>query len=299
MDEQARLSREFLDKERQLKEREARLQLLHEEFEKQALIRGVDDEATRQIAADNMVRLLAAREARPEPDGSIDWRMHPGVIDEAIGRASQAEDSNRRQEEQEGHLARQAELAAQQQERRHQQEAEEARTQQLIDNAKALGAKDGVAAAWVAHAETPDRQHHRHGRYDVLKGVPPNNNPSSPHGGPPTDPTSPTKSPTPGPTTGPLSANEVLQRFGNPELEARYEQQEQQRRVQQLNSGSTMPKTAASVIARSNTPAENKSDDDLMNMFSTAATKKRAQEEQAARANEPNKNRGREGGRGR
>ena len=248
----AERSRADDEKERQREEREARLKPLHDEFEKQALIRGVDDEATRQIAADNMATLLAARGARPEPDGSIDWRMHPSVIGEAIKGAYETADSNRRQEEQEARLAREAELAAREQERRQQQEAEEAQKQQLIDNAKGLGAKDDVAAAsWVAQAETSDRQHHQGGRYDVLKGFPPGNNPSSSRGGspPPRDPAGPTPPSPPGPTKEPLSANEVLQRFGNPDLEARYQQQEEQRRAHQTKSASSTPATAASVAA--------------------------------------------------
>jgi hypothetical protein len=304
MDDQARLSREFLEKKDQREEREAQLKSLLAEFEKQALIRHVDDETTRKLAAENMVKLLAARSARPEPDGSIDWHMHSGVIDKAIGQANETEALNR-QREQEANLARQEELVARAHAPQQEPGAEETRKRQLLDNAKALGAKDDVeAASWVAQAETSDRQHGRGGRYDILKGVPPNNNPSSSRGGspndpPPRNPTSPTPSPPPSPTKGPLSANEILQRFGNPELEARYQQEDQQRREQQAKSGSTTrPETAASVIARSNTPAETGSNTDLMSVFSTAATKKKAEEEQAKRANDPSKSLGR-GGRGR
>jgi hypothetical protein len=155
MDEQARLSREFLEKEHQREEREAQLQLLHAEFEKQALIRGVDDEATRQLAADNIVRLLAARGARPEPDGSIDWRDQPGVIDEAIKQAFETEDANRHRE-QEANLAKQSELAA--------QEAQRQRDAEMVArHVEALETPQMIAGA-VEIA----RQHQQPGRYDEL-----------------------------------------------------------------------------------------------------------------------------------
>jgi hypothetical protein len=226
------------EKERLIAERAAQIKAEHgPELERQAEIRLIENLETRKAAADEMARILAERGVRP---GNIDWRDHREVPDEAIGKV----------------------LAAHEQDPRQQREAEEARKQQLLDNAKALGVKDDAAAAsWVAQAETLDRQRHRSGRYDPLKSVPPSNSQSSSRGGspndpPPRDPTSPTKSPPPGPTKGPLSANEVLQRFGDPDLEARYEQQEQQRREQQFSSGSTTPDTAASVATRGNVPME-------------------------------------------
>jgi hypothetical protein len=120
------------------------------------------------------------------------------------------------------------------------------------------------------------------------------NRPLPPRAGP----SQPTSSPPPSPTKGPLNANEVLQRFGDADLEARY-QQDHQRREQRAKSSSARPETAASVIARSNNPAGAGSDTDLMSAFSTAAIKKKAEEEKAARANDPSKGLGRGGGRGR
>jgi len=155
MDEQARLKREFLENERQREERAARLQVLHAEFEKQALIRGVDDEATRTLAADNMVLLLAARGARLDPDGSVDWDYYRDVIDEAIGKAYETEDINRKQEH-EANLARRAELAALEQQRRRDAELVEHHVEAL------------ETPQMAAQAETPDRQHQQAGRYDEL-----------------------------------------------------------------------------------------------------------------------------------
>jgi hypothetical protein len=159
MDDQARLSREFFERERQREAREAQLKSLLAEFEKQALIRGVDDETTRKLAADNMGRLLAERGARLEPDGSIDWHLHPGVIDKAIGQAYETEALNR-QREQEANLASQAERVAQEQQRQRDAElvarlAEALETPQMIEG-----------AAQVA------RQRQQPGRYDELNQQP-------------------------------------------------------------------------------------------------------------------------------
>jgi hypothetical protein len=276
---------------RELAERVARIEVEHgEKLRQRVSDRGFDEEDIQKAAVDILARQMAEHKLDLE-------QVRTHQVEEAIGKARAALEAERAKTSQPQPTLEITNAKP--------QEAEETRRRQLLDNAKALGAKDDVeAASWVAQAGTPDRQHGRGGRYDILKGDPPNNSPSSSRGGspndpPPRNPTSPTPSPPPPPTKGPLSANEVLQRFGNPELEARYQQEDQQRREQQAKSGSTTrPETAASVIARSNTPAETGSGTDLMSIFSTAATKKKAEEEQAARANDPSKSLGR-GGRGR
>jgi hypothetical protein len=81
----------------------------------------------------------------------------------------------------------------------------------------------------------------------------------------------------------------VLQRFGNPALEASYQQQAQQQQEREAKSPFSTPATAASVVARANAPAETPREDGLMSVFVKAETKQKAEEEQAARANDPNK----------
>lgn len=57
----------------------------------------------------------------------------------------------------------------------------------------------------------------------------------------------------------PLGPNEVLGRFSDPELKARYEQQEL-RREEQIKSASPTPATPASVAARGNVPSEKRAE---------------------------------------
>ena len=175
------------------------------------------------------------------------------------------------------------------------QQDEDARQQQLVTNAKELGGKekgDVEAAAWVRQAESLDRQRHQHGRYDF-------DDPGRPSGGggarAPVQP-QPPNSPTPGKDA--LSANEVFQRFGSPELMARYNMQEQ-RREDAAKSSLQTPEGAARAAERGITTSEARQAERIA-AYSPAALKKKADEAQAARANDPTQTQGRgRGGRGR
>lgn len=115
----------------------------------------------------------------------------------------------------------------------------------------------------------------------------------------PPSPDQPPTPPSPNAAALPLSPNDVLQRFGNPALEASYQQQAQQQQEREAKSPFSTPATAASVVARANAPAGTpREDGGLMSVFVKAETKQKAEEEQAARANDPSKTLER-GGRGR
>jgi hypothetical protein len=77
----------------------------------------------------------------------------------------------------------------------------------------------------------------------------------------------------------PLSANEVLQRFGNPELEAQYQRQENQRQ-QQAKSSLLTPSEISSSAGRGNTGDAQKASG-LMSDFVKQETKRKAEEERA------------------
>ena len=101
------------------------------------------------------------------------------------------------------------------------------------------------------------------------------------------------------PPNAPLNANDVLQRFANPGLAARYHHQEQQHQERQSKSDLLTPQTPASVAARGNMPAESRPEASLMAAFSTAAVKRKAEEEEARQANDPTRGLARGGGRSR
>ncbi len=106
----------------------------------------------------------------------------------------------------------------------------------------------------------------------------------------PPSPDQPPTPPSPNAAALSLSPDDVLQRFGNPALEAHYQQQAQQQQEREAKSPFSTPATAASVVARANAPAETpREDGGLMSVFVKAETKQKAEEEQAARANDPNK----------
>jgi hypothetical protein len=234
-------------------ERAARIEVEHgEKLRQRVSDRGIDDEDIQKAAVDILARQMAEHKLDLE-------QVRTRQVEEAIGNARAELEAERAKTSQPQPTPEITNAKP--------REAEETRRRQLLDNAKALGAKDDVeAASWVAQAETPDRQHGRGGRYDILKGLPPKNNPPSSRGGspndpPPRNPTSPTPSLPPSPTKGPLSANEVLQRFGNPALQARYAQQEQ-RREDQINSASPAPATSAKAALRGNVPPEKQAERD-------------------------------------
>lgn len=308
------------------------------EFESRAEREGVDDPQQRKLVAEAMAGILAARETEPVKIFHHDER---GLVDAAIPIAEElsrrqeqaAETANKAQPEPTPEITssqqREAEEARKQQLLNTAEELRlpPARTaieqydravlalghvvkefaakgdtgaQQLLnDRGQTLGTQDSAAAAWVAQADSLDRQQHQHGRYDALRGGP---NPPGGGGANPTPPQAPSSPTPPTPKSGPLSANDVLQRFGNPELEARYQQQEQ-RREQDAKSSSSLqtPDTPARAAARGNAPAEKAQETDLRAFFSTAAIKKRAEEAEAARANDPTytQGQGRGGGRSR
>lgn len=95
-----------------------------------------------------------------------------------------------------------------------------------------------------------------------------------------------------------LTANEVVQRFSDPLLQARYLEQEQ-RRDQEKKSSLPIPGTSPSMAARGNVPVEKAHESDLMSHFKTSEIKKKAAEEEERRSNDPTKGLGRSGGRGR
>ncbi len=180
-------------------------------------------------------------------------------------------------------------------------------------------AQGSATPAGEAETNTPDRRNRQIGLYDELKRLseqsPKELSPApivaawratadevcDPKTPPPPSPrraTEPSAPPSPDqPPTPPspnaaalsLSPDDVLQRFGNPALEASYQQQAQQQQEREAKSPFSTPATAASVVARANAPAETPREDGLMSVFVKAETKQKAEEEQAARANDPNK----------
>ena len=180
-------------------------------------------------------------------------------------------------------------------------------------------AQDPATPAGTAETNTPDRRNRQIGLYDELKRLSEQSpkelspapivaawratadevcDPKTPPSPPPRRATEPSAPPSPDqPPTPPspnaaalsLSPDDVLQRFGNPALEASYQQQAQQQQEREAKSPFSTPATAASVVARANAPAETPREDGLMSVFVKAETKQKAEEEQAARANDPNK----------
>ncbi|MGO9005290.1 MAG: hypothetical protein ACLQB4_05940 [Beijerinckiaceae bacterium] len=172
--------------------------------------------------------------------------------------------------------------------------------QWLNDHGQSLGTQDSGAAAWVAQAESLDRQRHQHGRYDFSD--PPG--PSGPSGSRPNDPpqpSTPPRSPLPNsPSQGKLSADEVFERFTDPAKMARYNKDTQQREEDAksfLQSVGNPARTAAS----GGSSADPSRQDDLMAAFSPSAIKKKTEETRAERANDSAQaqSQGRGGGRGR
>lgn len=183
----------------------------------------------------------------------------------------------------------------------------------------------------TAETNTPERLNRQIGRYDELKRLseqptkeavpapiiaawhatahevcdpkippsppnspePPPNGPSGEHSPqPPTPPTPPSN------PNQPLSANEVFQRFNDPALQARY-QQDQQQRDQDTKSSLYSADTVTRSAARANTSPDGSRDTGLMADFVKTETKQKAAAEEAARAAEAARNLERSGGRGR
>lgn len=94
-----------------------------------------------------------------------------------------------------------------------------------------------------------------------------------------------------------LTADQVLQRFSDPALQARYQQQEQ-RREQETKSAFSSSDPATRSTARKGGAPDQAPEFDLSSYFKISEIKKNAADEVAARANDPNKGRER-GGRGR
>ena len=95
-----------------------------------------------------------------------------------------------------------------------------------------------------------------------------------------------------------LTANEVLQRFNDPALQARYLERER-RYDQEKKSSQPMAGTSSSAQARGNAPTEKAQETDLRSYFRTSEIKKKAAEEAEQRSNDLTKGPGRSGGRGR
>ena len=293
--DQARLIREADELQKKIEALAAQI-LAKEgpEFKRQAEVdHGVTDPQKLELIAQTAAQLKATKDTIPLRVQPAD---HRNVVGDAIKQVDADELKRQQQPEPEKEKSAQPQPTPEATDSQ-QRETEEARKQQLLTNAKELGAKDDVAAAaWVAQAESLDRQRHQHGRYDF--NDPPG--PSGPSGlRPPVPPQpQPPTPPTPTPAKGALSANEVLQRFGNPELEARYQQQEQ-RREDAAKASLLSPDSATRAAARGNAPAGKTGDTDLMAAFSPAAIRRKAEEAEAARrANDPTYIQGQGQGRG-
>jgi hypothetical protein len=142
---------------------------------------------------------------------------------------------------------------------------------------------------WEAQAGTLDRQRHQFGRYDFPPNTPPSGGASAPVRPSPDPP----KPPTPARANLPLTANEILARHNNPELEARF-QNEQQVRADQKKAAT--PEAAV----QNNVPTAAAPEFDPMDAFvSPERRKKAAEAAAAARAANPSQSFGRGGGRGR
>jgi hypothetical protein len=309
--EQARLRREADERQKEEEARAAQIKTARgQEIEKKAEIQGIEDPKTREAIVDESAKILAARGARPE---QLDWGNHRGVIEEAVDKVLKAEALSRQQEHEKA-----AALTAQQDAEREKQReaAHEAAIREPIpgaierfdgvlaaSQAQAQQQRDAEAASrshpdsgtplWKAQAGTLDRQRRQFGRYDFPPNNPPGGGASAPVPPSPEPPTPPTppKPPTPARADSPLTANEILARHNNPELEALF-QSEQQRRADREKSAPT------DATASGNAPPE-KARDALIEMFGTAAIKKKVAEDDATRAANPSQSFGRGGGRGR
>jgi hypothetical protein len=96
-----------------------------------------------------------------------------------------------------------------------------------------------------------------------------------------------------------LNANEVLQRFNDPALQARYQQDQQQRDQDTKSSLYSADTATRSSAARASTSPDGSRDTGLMADFVKTETKQKAAAEEAARAAEAARNLERSGGRGR
>lgn len=183
-------------------------------------------------------------------------------VEEAIGKALAAEEENRRLQERDSEKTRNTEPAAQEKQRQHALKADwELTAREVLDRKPPSPPRDGASRPGPVTPPTPPLTNSNH----QFK----------------------------------LAANEVLQRFNDPALQARYQQQEEERREQEIKLASPTPNTPDKTATRGNVPAENAREEGLLGSFVTPATKKRAEEEKAERANEASKNFGRGGGRGR
>jgi hypothetical protein len=292
--EQARLKWEAEQREAQAKKEAAKyLEKHREHLESQAAELCGGEPEKEKLIVEEAARLYGQKAV--EGRFSIDERT---LINDAWKNVNAAEATH---VEAEVLAARQAEAL------KRQEQEKQAEKEKSLNSAKELGQKgDVAAAAWVAQAETANRQHHQGGRYDALRTDPPDNGPTPPKGGPvngkpPHNPTnSPPNGPPPGgPKSGPLSANEVLGRFGDSDVEARYNE-DQQRREQDTKSAYVSADSATKSAARGNSvsSAAEAKEPSLMDFYVTAQDRKNAEEERAARANDPSKGQMR-GGRGR
>jgi hypothetical protein len=307
--EQERRRREADEKQKEIEAREAQLIALHgKELERQAEIQGVQDRETQNAVAVEMAKTLAQSGARPK---NFDLANYRGVIEEAVGKVLEAEALSRQQEHDKA-LA----LTAQQDAEREEQRvaAHEAAKREPIPGAierfdgllaaskeQAQQQRDAEAAGrsnpdigtplWEAQAATLDRQRRQFGRYDF----PPNNAPRDGASAPvlpSPDPPNPPRPPTPARTNEPLTANEILARHNNPELEARF-QKEQQVRADQKKAATP------EAVVQNNAPSGKRHETGLMADFVTPETKRKVAEAEAARAANPSQSLGRGGGRGR
>jgi hypothetical protein len=143
------------------------------------------------------------------------------------------------------------------------QKAEELRLKQEYEKAVRDGENLKIKEALrESQAATPERLQRQFGRYDALR-----------------DPPSPLQPPTSQNPNQPLSANEVLQRFGDPALQAQYQKQEDQRQ-QQAKPSLLTPSEISQAGGRGNAGDAQKGTG-LMSDFVKQETKRKTEEERA------------------